>query len=40
MELKSYFNRIMKTISIETETIDIDGGNITIEDAFRMIQSS
>lgn len=28
----------METISIETESIDIDGGDITIDDAFRMIQ--
>lgn len=37
-KMKVYFDQIMEEISTETESIDIDSCDISIEDAFRMIQ--
>lgn len=37
-KMKVYFDQIMEEISTESESIDIDSCDISIEDAFRMIQ--
>jgi len=37
-ELKVFFNKLMEKISVETESIDMDDCNISIEEAFRMCE--
>ncbi len=38
MELEAYFNKMMKEISIETESIDIDTCDISIEESITMVE--
>ena len=36
--MKEYFNQIIEQISVETSTIDIDGCDISTDEAFRMVE--